>query len=303
MSEIILYTKPNCKLCEETESWLRQLGATWKAVDITADVALYGRYQTRVPVVVLDSYELSAPFSFDGLAAFLNHPGVHKSVARTLPAERNEDGLAFKISAWFARHWLAFINTIIAIYLGLPLLAPVLMVNGLNGPASVIYRVYQFACHQLPQRSYFLFGPQVVYSLQELNELAGTDQLAGYPLYGEYREFAGNEQVGFKVALCQRDIAIYGSMLACGLMFSLVRKRVRPIPLWVYLAVGLGPMALDGGSQLLSYMLPGWMPGGVPRESTWLLRAITGALFGWATMWLALPYLQESFTAIDERLA
>jgi uncharacterized membrane protein len=142
----------------------------------------------------------------------------------------------------------------------------------------------------------------MVYTLQELDNLAGVSQLPGYPLYGEYREFVGNEQIGFKIALCQRDTAIYGAMLLCGLVFGLVRKRVKPIPLWVYLVFGLGPIALDGGSQLLSYMVPGLMPGGMPRESTWLLRAITGALFGWATMWLALPYLQESFTAIDERM-
>jgi uncharacterized membrane protein len=210
---------------------------------------------------------------------------------------------AGRLTAWLTRHWLALINVALMIYLGLPILAPVLMANGLEAPARIIYKVYLFACHELPQRSYFLFGHQMTYSLQQLVDAAGVDKLWGYPLGGAYREFVGNASLGFKVALCQRDVAIYGTMLLCGLVFGLVRKRVRPIPIWLYVLVGIIPIGLDGGSQLVGYIVPGLMPGGVPRESTWVLRTITGALFGWATMWLALPYLHESFTSIDEQLA
>jgi uncharacterized membrane protein len=71
----------------------------------------------------------------------------------------------------------------------------------------------------------------------------------------------------------------------------------------VYFTLGLVPIGLDGVSQLLSYIVPSLMPGGVPRESNWMLRTLTGALFGWATMALALPYLHESFTAMEEQLA
>ncbi len=211
--------------------------------------------------------------------------------------------MATKISAWFAHHWLAMINLALAAYVGLSFLAPVLMVNGLEGPARIIYKIYSLSCHQLPQRSYFLFGQQWVYSLQELTALAPVEQLWGYPLGGAFREFVGNANIGFKVALCQRDVAIYGAMLLSGLVFSFVRRRVRPIPFGFYVLVGLVPVGLDGGSQLIGYLIPGLMPGGVPRESTWLLRTITGGLFGWATMWLVLPYLHESFTAVDEQLA
>jgi uncharacterized membrane protein len=42
-------------------------------------------------------------------------------------------------------------------------------------------------------------------------------------------------------------------------------------------------MAVDGFTQLF-----GW------RESDWLLRTITGCLFGMATVWLAYPYVQEA---------
>jgi uncharacterized membrane protein len=211
--------------------------------------------------------------------------------------------MANKVAGFFAHHWLAVINVWLAIYVGLPLLAPVLMANGLVWPATIIYKSYLFLCHELPHRSYFLFGPQAVYSLQELVEAAGVDALWGYPLGGDYREFVGNAELGFKVSLCQRDMAIYSTMLLTGLVFSVLRQRVKPISVWVYFTLGLVPIGLDGVSQLLSYIVPSLMPGGVPRESNWMLRTLTGALFGWATMALALPYLHESFTAMEEQLA
>lgn len=207
-----------------------------------------------------------------------------------------------RLAAWFSRHWLAAINVAIAIYIGLPVLAPVLMANGRPGPARVIYKLYLFMCHELPQRSYFLYGPQAVYSLDQLVEAAGVNELWGYPVSGDFREFVGSPRLGYKVALCQRDMAIYGAMLLSGLAFAALRKRPRPIPVWIYILVGVIPIGLDGGSQLISYLFPRLAPGGVPRESTWVLRTITGALFGWATMWLVLPYLHESFTSIDEQL-
>ncbi len=211
--------------------------------------------------------------------------------------------MANKLAGFFARHWLAAINVWLAVYVGLPLLAPVLMANGLEWPATIIYKLYLLMCHELPHRSYFLFGPQAVYSLQELVEAAGVDALWGYPVGGIYREFTGNAELGFKVALCQRDMAIYGTMLLSGLVFSVLRQRVKPIAVWVYIALGLVPIGLDGVSQLISYIVPSLMPGGVPRESNWILRTFTGALFGWATMALALPYLHESFAAMEEQLA
>jgi uncharacterized membrane protein len=65
--------------------------------------------------------------------------------------------------------------------------------------------------------------------------------------------------------------------------------------LWILL--GLFPIGLDGGSQLLSYLPFLHFP---PRESTPLLRVLTGALFGIASAWFAYPYVQES---MDEDLA
>ena len=187
-----------------------------------------------------------------------------------------------------ARHWLAVFNTFVAIFVALPFLAPVFMHVGATGLGRLIYTVYSPTCHQLPERSYFLFGPKIVYSVQDL-ETAGAIP-AGLNLFQrEWLRFPGNAQIGYKVAFCERDVAIYASILLAGLVFGLLRgrswatrKRIPKLPMWGY-ALFLVPMAIDGFTQLF-----GW------RESNWYLRLITGLLFGVASVWLAYPYVQEA---------
>jgi len=111
---------------------------------------------------------------------------------------------------------------------------------------------------------------------------------------GEARSFLGNETLGYKTALCQRDLAIYGAMLLFGIIFSLTGKKIKPLPWYLWLILGLGPIGLDGFSQLLSQTglaIFEWLP---LRESTPLLRTLTGAFFGLATAWFGIPYLEES---------
>jgi uncharacterized membrane protein len=43
------------------------------------------------------------------------------------------------------------------------------------------------------------------------------------------------------------------------------------------------PMALDGVTQMF-----GW------RESTWILRVVTGTLFGLGNIWFVLPLIQKT---------
>jgi uncharacterized membrane protein len=190
--------------------------------------------------------------------------------------------------AWLARHWLAAFNIAVAIFLFLPFLAPVLMRANAQGLARAIYLVYSPTCHQLPERSFFLFGPEVVYSVAEL-EKAGAIPADSTLVQRLTLRFAGTAQIGYKVAICERDVAIYGGILLGGLIFGLVRRRLRKaggrlwkLPLAIY-AVALVPIAIDGLTQLL-----GW------RESTWLLRVLTGGLFGLATVWLVYPNVQEA---------
>jgi uncharacterized membrane protein len=170
-----------------------------------------------------------------------------------------------------ARHWLAVFNVLMGIYVLLPFLAPVLMVSGAPRLGRLIYLVYRPACHQLPERSLFLFGADVSYTLDELWELDVIDPADD--IYARQR-FLGALQVGYKVALCQRDLALYGALLLGGLIFGLVRRRLRPLSLLGYLLC-LVPMAIDGGSQLIGL-----------HESTPLLRLLTGGLLGLASVWM-----------------
>ena len=93
-----------------------------------------------------------------------------------------------------AKHWLLLINLVIGIYGGLPFLAPTLMALGYTWPAKVIYTVYKPLCHQLPQRSFFLYGPQLAYSLNTLQELLGPEILATDSLASA---FIGNSTLGY----------------------------------------------------------------------------------------------------------
>jgi len=202
--------------------------------------------------------------------------------------------LADRSVFWLSKHWLAVFNTLALLYVGLPVLAPVLMHLGAKWPAMVIHALYRPLCHQLPQRSFFLFGPQCTYTLSELVEWLGPN--AGITL--ATAAFVGNETVGYKMAICQRDTAIYGTILLAGLVYGLLRRRwkIPSLPLWAYIGFGLAPMLLDGGYQFLSYALPLFWPDSsiTPRETTPSLRVITGALFGLATVWLAYPLVQET---------
>jgi len=63
------------------------------------------------------------------------------------------------------------------------------------------------------------------------------------------------------------------------------------LPLLLWFVLGVIPIGLDGGIQLLS-ALPFW-PFHV-YESTPLARTLTGAAFGLANVWMAYPYLEES---------
>ena len=105
------------------------------------------------------------------------------------------------------------------------------------------------------------------------------------------RAFIGNAQLGYKVALCERDVAIYGGILIFGLVFSLLRKRLKAIHWLVWILIGIVPIGIDGFSQLISQPPLSLIPF---RESTPFLRVLTGLLFGLITAWFGYPYVEES---------
>jgi len=186
-----------------------------------------------------------------------------------------------RVANWMIHHWLAILNLLFLLYVGLPLSAPVLMEIGAQTPARVIYTVYRPACHQLPERSFFLFGDSAVYNRAELpaNGVANSDNVF------VRRKYIGDPQHGYKVAICERDVAIYGSMFLMGLLFALMRGTLPKLKAKWLLFFSL-PMIIDGSTQLIGL-----------RHSTWTLRLITGAIFGIGLIWFAYPYIEESMKA------
>lgn len=87
---------------------------------------------------------------------------------------------------------------------------------------------------------------------------------------------------GHQLGLCARNLSIYASMFIMSLIFSLSKKRLPGIPWWLWVLMIL-PMAWDGTTQMFGL-----------RESTWVLRVITGTLFGVGSIWFALPLMQKT---------
>lgn len=170
-----------------------------------------------------------------------------------------------------AKHWLLIANIVLGVQALLPAAAPVLMASGQSRLGQILYAIYAPLCHQLPERSFFLFGPQVAYTLQELEHLLGPD----VPL-----RYIGDPIIGYKMTVCQRDIATYAAMWLAGLAFVPLRQRLRPLPLKVFALLCL-PIAVDGFGQLL----------GVWDSTPWR-RVVTGVLFGAACIWLAYPHVE-----------
>lgn len=116
---------------------------------------------------------------------------------------------------------------------------PLLRAAGAVAPADWLFGLYAAVCHQMASHSWFVAGYQMAY--------------------------------------CQRNTAIYTTMLAAGLLYGRGRRSAPGLPLWLWALLAL-PMVLDGGAATLGL-----------RDSTPLLRTLTGALFGAATVWLAYP--------------
>lgn len=87
---------------------------------------------------------------------------------------------------------------------------------------------------------------------------------------------------GHQLGMCERNFSIYASMFIASLVFVLSKKRLPGIPWWLWVLMIL-PMALDGTTQMVGL-----------RESTWLLRVLTGTLFGLGNLWFALPLIQKT---------
>lgn len=212
---------------------------------------------------------------------------------------------------WFERHWLFVFNFGWGTFVTLPWLAPLFMHWGWTGPGRAIHFIYNFFCHQLPERSWFLFGPRFSYSLAEIGQVWEINN----PL--TRRHFIGTPEMGWKVAWSDRMVAMYTSILILGLLYALLRERgirLRGIPWWAFFLL-ITPMALDGTTHLINDALlldyrhyntwavaltggsfpPEFYVGDLFGSLNSVLRIVTGLLFGLGVVWFLWPMMEQEF--------
>ncbi len=211
-----------------------------------------------------------------------------------------------------AKNWFFLFAIFYGLWIWAPFLAPIFMHLGWSGPANAVYFVYSFFCHQLPERSYFLFGPKMTYSLSTI-QAAWMD--TSNPLL--LRKFTGTAAMGWKVAWSDRMISFYGGTWLFALLWYPLRRRIKGLPWWG-LVLFLLPIALDGGTHVLSDLsgigqgfrftnlwlanlthfafAPNFYAGDALGSFNSWMRIITGLLAGLGLVWFAFPYLDESIS-------
>lgn len=222
--------------------------------------------------------------------------------------------------------WLIATIVALAVFNGLPFLAPVFMKLGWEAPGRALYFLYGLMCHQMAQRSFFLFGPGgfQMYSIAELSiDLSGLSPAASMLAL---RQIWGSADIGWKVAWSDRMVYMYVSPLLVAIIYGFLRKRgpVRPLSVGAFLALLL-PMALDGGSHWLSdiagigqgfrdsnlwlatltnHILPAsFYAGDALGSFNSLMRLVSGVSFGVAIGGLLFPWIDLSMAHAEPALA
>ena len=317
MAAITYYYKKNDDPDGTVRDHLLSLGKEldFILIDVCLDdhIDLQERFQEEVSILQIGPYRLRHPFDdLDIRIAVKSYQDKLNSINKDSPKGEKQAKKEIKItgadrfSYWLSRNYIWFISIVLALFLGFPILAPVLMKNQHKSSAQIIYNVYSLFCHQLAYRSYFLYGEQPFYprQLANISDMKTYEEVTGESAFNTpfARTFVGNEVLGYKFGLCERDIAIYGSLLLAGILFQLTGKNLKSIPWYWWILLAIIPIGIDGGSQLFSLggNWPAWLP---IRESTPLLRTVTGALFGLVTAWYVYPMMEESMKEIRTSMA
>lgn len=164
--------------------------------------------------------------------------------------------------------------------------------NRLPRPPFSVRTIPEFAV-AYPRSAVDAEGSSATVPIEIPPDLAGGDPVNFARVQLVSSTFIGNDQMGYKTAVCERDLSIYIGLGLSAAIFAIpaVRRKLRPLPIWMFVIIGLGPIGVDGVSQLLSYAPFQWWP---PRETTPVFRALTGLLFGLATGWLGYPNIELS---------
>lgn len=315
MITVTVYRSKDCAACDDVLALLESLQSKVEhqvaVVDVDQHSDLKKLLGNTFPVVEVGPYRLSHPISQQVLEVTLYAARDRQTQMQALEGSGQAKAphvkrlsLADYLSYWLSHHYLALFNTFLLLYVGLPFLAPLALRVGLNSVARAIYTVYSPLCHQLAFRSWFLFGTQPFYPreiahfqgyapYETVTGLSSLDLATARSLSGAEEIGYGEGALGYKVALCQRDVAIYGSMLLFGIVYGLTGRRLKPLPWYLWVILGLLPIGIDGISQLPG-LIPALSQWTIVRESNPILRTLTGALFGWTTMWYLYPIIEEN---------
>ena len=177
------------------------------------------------------------------------------------------------------------LQSFFTIYLLIAIFVPFLYKAGVTQTAESISSFYGHLCHQRIERSIFILGEESVFSIRTIDEFNDIGYITSTGHEGEIfaHDYNGDEEIGYKVALCVRDLGIYLSALFFGWWY-LLRYRKDPkfkdgFSMQLILILML-PMIIDVGFQI------GTRAVGLDR---WILdlyytsiskRIITGLLFG-----------------------
>ncbi len=178
------------------------------------------------------------------------------------------DRFIVSTASFVIRYWLAIANVALFIFIFPMFLAPFLLSTGdpaLATIAGAFMAAYHPTCHQLPERSLFVFGHQM--------------------------------------PVCSRCFAIYASFLAAGLLFYFIKDRLKPFHIFYYVLMCV-PMGIDGIAQLFGIPLPRGVGPGLELAWTTLStnesRLVTGAIFGLGSALFIMPYMQRVFEIEEE---
>ena len=212
-----------------------------------------------------------------------------------------------QIIQFIGRNGLSIFNTLFTVFIVLPWLAPVFMNWGWEPAARAIYLIYNPLCHQFPQRSYFLFGEQTMYSLDEIGQVWPN---SSNPL--QLRQFVGTPEMGWKIAWSDRMVSMYGGILIGSLIVSRFKRWLKPISPWWTIVV-IFPMGIDGVTHAISDLFG--FKNGFRYHNTWLvnfthnifdstfyignaigsfnwwMRLLSGLIFGIGLMYIILPMI------------
>lgn len=137
---------------------------------------------------------------------------------------------------------------------------------------ELLHSGFSLTCHQLASRSYCFYPEDSSFG-------NCPDEFSRDPI------LSSGKGPAYKFHVCARDLPLYIAAFIGGIAVYFTKwKDAKRTPNPLFFVLALIPIALDGGTQLIGL-----------RESTNELRAITGALAGFAFSFYFIPMLNAFF--------